>query len=108
VTPGSGRAEIGLTGNDDFHFMVSPNGASWIDAITVDKRTGYAGFGTASPEVPFHVNAGPANVAFRPQGTDPTIVFQIMDDTTLARGNGPIFLLRARDNAQFYTPGQRS
>jgi len=29
----SGRAEIGLTGDDNFHFKVSPNGSSWIDAI---------------------------------------------------------------------------
>ena len=36
----SGRAEIGLTGDDDFHFKVSPDGSSWLDAITIDKTTG--------------------------------------------------------------------
>ncbi|MEX0752822.1 MAG: DUF2793 domain-containing protein [Xanthobacteraceae bacterium] len=36
----SGRAEIGLTGDDDFHFKVSPDGASWLDAIVIDKDTG--------------------------------------------------------------------
>lgn len=36
----SGRAEIGLTGDDNFHFKVSPDGSSWLDAITIDKSTG--------------------------------------------------------------------
>jgi hypothetical protein len=35
----SGRAEIGLSGDDDFHFKVSPDGSSWLDAITLDKST---------------------------------------------------------------------
>lgn len=36
----SSRAEIGLTGDDDFHFKVSPDGSTWYDAITIDKDTG--------------------------------------------------------------------
>lgn len=36
----SGRAEIGLTGDDDFHFKVSPNGTSWNDAIIINKTSG--------------------------------------------------------------------
>lgn len=36
----SGRAEVGLTGDDDFHLKVSPDGSSWTDAITLDKTTG--------------------------------------------------------------------
>jgi hypothetical protein len=36
----SGRAEIGLTGDDDFHFKVSPNGTSWNDSIIIDKTSG--------------------------------------------------------------------
>ena len=31
----SGRAEFGLTGDDDFHIKVSPDGASWNDALSV-------------------------------------------------------------------------
>jgi hypothetical protein len=47
----SGRAEIGLTGDDDFHFKVSPDGSSWLDALTVDKSTAKlaAGQGFTSP-----------------------------------------------------------
>jgi len=36
----SGRAEIGLTGDDDFHFKVSADGSSWLDAIAIDRTTG--------------------------------------------------------------------
>jgi hypothetical protein len=38
----SGRAEIGLCGDDDFHFKVSPDGSSWIDALVLDRATGAA------------------------------------------------------------------
>jgi hypothetical protein len=40
----SGRAEIGLTGDDDFHFKTSPDGSTWIDALVLDKTTGSARF----------------------------------------------------------------
>ncbi len=36
----SGRAEIGLTGDDDFHFKVSPDGSSWVESMKIDKTTG--------------------------------------------------------------------
>ena len=38
----SGRAEIGLTGDDGFHVKVSPDGAAWTDALVLDKTTGAA------------------------------------------------------------------
>lgn len=40
----SGRAEIGLTGDDDFHFKVSPDGAAWHEAMVVDKDDGAVTF----------------------------------------------------------------
>lgn len=40
----SGRAEIGLTGDDDFHFKVSPDGSSWIEALTIAAATGKVSF----------------------------------------------------------------
>lgn len=36
----SGRAEFGLTGDDDFHLKVSSNGSSWIDALAVARSSG--------------------------------------------------------------------
>src|ERR1044071_8961021 len=38
----SGHAEIGLTGDDDFHFKTSPDGSTWTDALVLDKATGAA------------------------------------------------------------------
>ena len=40
----SGRAEIGLTGDDDFHFKVSPDGSAWFDSIRIDRTTGKVSF----------------------------------------------------------------
>jgi hypothetical protein len=36
----SGRAEIGLTGSDDFTLKTSPDGAAWTNALNLDKTTG--------------------------------------------------------------------
>jgi hypothetical protein len=38
----SGRAEIGLAGDDDFHFKVSSDGSAWIDALVIDNASGSA------------------------------------------------------------------
>jgi hypothetical protein len=36
----SGRAEMGLAGDDDYRFKVSPDGTAWYEAIVIDKDTG--------------------------------------------------------------------
>lgn len=36
----SGRAEMGLAGDDDFRVKVSADGAAWRDAILIDRTTG--------------------------------------------------------------------
>ncbi len=36
----SGRAEIGLAGDDDFHFKVSPDGSTWYDTFVIDRSSG--------------------------------------------------------------------
>jgi len=40
----SARAEIGLSGNDDFTFKVSPDGAVFHDSIIIDKTNGEVSF----------------------------------------------------------------
>ena len=40
----SGRAELGLSGDDDFHFKVSPDGTTWKEAILIDRSTGSVSF----------------------------------------------------------------
>jgi hypothetical protein len=36
----SGRAQIGLCGDDNFHFKVSPNGSTWYDALDLVNSSG--------------------------------------------------------------------
>lgn len=36
----SGRAEMGLAGDDDFHIKVSADGSSWHEALSIDAGTG--------------------------------------------------------------------
>lgn len=36
----SGRAEFGLTGDDDFHVKVSADGSTWNEAIVIDRTSG--------------------------------------------------------------------
>jgi hypothetical protein len=40
----SGRAELGLTGDDDFHFKVSADGSTGKEAIVIDRSTGVTTF----------------------------------------------------------------
>ena len=50
-----GRAEIGLTGSDDFAFKVSPDGATWFTALTIDRSTGAVSLpNTQVPSDPVH------------------------------------------------------
>ncbi len=44
----SGRAEMGLTGDDDYHFKVSADGSVWNEAIVIDKDTGEVSFPNTS------------------------------------------------------------
>ncbi len=36
----SGRAELGLAGDDDFHFKVSADGSSWTEAMVIEAASG--------------------------------------------------------------------
>jgi hypothetical protein len=79
----SGRAEIGTTGDDKFHFKVSADGSAWTDAMVIDS-SGRLGCGTATPEDRLHVS-GNAN---------PSI---IVHNTNTAQFNGAAFALRGPD-----------
>ncbi len=78
----SGRAEIGLTGDDDFHFKVSPDGSAWRDAIQIDCNTGdpkfsSGKFNVATTTTPASLNDGDiwfdgANLRMRVGGSTKT------------------------------------
>lgn len=42
----SGRAEFGLAGSDDFTLKVSPDGAAWVSALSIDRTSGALGLAT--------------------------------------------------------------
>ncbi len=52
----SGRAEIGLVGDDNFHFKVSPDGSTFYDAMVIAAAGGAVSF-LASPTAPTQAQA---------------------------------------------------
>lgn len=52
----SGRAELGLAGEDSLSLKVSADGAAWREAWRVDPATGFFGMGgVTSPAAPLHL-----------------------------------------------------
>lgn len=68
----SGRAEIGLTGNDDLTVKVSADGSSWSEAIIIDRSTGRVGIGTPAPDFPVEVRGAQATAAVTRAAADAT------------------------------------
>ncbi|MBY0610684.1 MAG: DUF2793 domain-containing protein [Beijerinckiaceae bacterium] len=52
----SGRAEMGLAGDDGFHLKVSADGASWREALTVDRASGIVSFPQGAIGTPISQN----------------------------------------------------
>lgn len=50
----SGRAEMGLAGNDDFAIKVSADGGSWVSALAVDGATGHVALGHGAAQAALH------------------------------------------------------
>lgn len=46
---GSGRGEMGLTGNDDLRLKVSPDGSQWFDALVVNRSNGSVSLPNTAP-----------------------------------------------------------
>ncbi len=56
----SGRAEFGLSGDDNWRVKVSPDGVSWSEAVTVMAASGFVGIGATDPQAPLHVEGDDA------------------------------------------------
>ncbi|WP_411816577.1 DUF2793 domain-containing protein [Hyphococcus sp. DH-69] len=50
----SGRAEFGLTGDDNFHLKTSADGSSWQNAVVIDTQNVRMGLGI-TPTARFHI-----------------------------------------------------
>ena len=70
----SGRAELGLIGDDNLALKVSPDGSAWTTALSVDRTTGYmqtaAGiaFGAAQQTTEYSGTAATPNVQINSTG----------------------------------------
>lgn len=51
----SGRAELGLCGDDKLHLKVSGDGAAWSDALVVDNTNARVGLGVTAPAERLHI-----------------------------------------------------
>lgn len=51
----SGRAEMGLCGDDKLHLKVSPDGAAWSDALVIDNANARVGLGVTAPLERLHI-----------------------------------------------------
>lgn len=58
----SGRAEFGMTGDDNFRVKVSPDGETWNEAIQINRSTGAVGVGGVNPAQMLHICGSAASV----------------------------------------------
>ena len=72
----SGRAELGLTGDDDFHLKVSSDGAAWTEALAVDRASGGIRFLAHSTDV--------ASAATCDIGAAPSLKVRVTGSTTIS------------------------
>ena len=103
----SGRAEMGTTGDDNFHFKVSADGSAWNEAIVVDRSTGRVSL-PATPQLAtltFVIDGGGAAIATGIKG-DLEIPFActINQVTLLADQSGSIVVDIWKDSYANYPP----
>ncbi len=81
----SGRAEIGTTGDDDFHLKVSGDGASWFEALSVNRNTGVVSLPQGVGALP---TFAPAANGLVPASGGGTVNFLRADGAWAAAGGG--------------------
>jgi hypothetical protein len=104
----SGRAEIGLTGDDDLRVKVSADGASWTEALAIDRTDGRVRF----PQGLVHDQTGlpvaqyipsPVREIWRVDASRPGTPRTY----TLAAANGTTLTLGAAQVAEIFTVGMQ-
>ncbi len=96
----SGRAELGLTGDDNLHIKVSPDGTTWFEALRVDGAAGNVGLNCA-PLKPLHVNQGATAASASLLGSSDRGLFTAEAGSALA-------LVCASDTARYGMIGRRA
>lgn len=104
----SGRAEMGLTGSDDFAFKVSADGSTFVDAITIDAETGVPDFPQTSLLTGFAMNLFQDSGRFAGNGALDVTIGGFAWPGYLTVYNGATPLAHAKfvqDNATYGGPG---
>ena len=86
----SGRAEMGLTGNDDFSVKVSPDGNAWKRGLSVEAATGLTlARGLMSQRV---VLADDTAVAIQPPSNGGFVLVLVVDEVVTLATHAAIFV----------------
>jgi hypothetical protein len=102
-TAWSGRAEMGLAGNDDFSIKVSPDGGAWHTALSADRATGrvtttalaIAAAGEGESGLKFgNLNAASAPVA----PNNRTLSLNDDGDVVLSKAGFPVYTMNGVDS----------
>jgi hypothetical protein len=90
----SGRAEIGLTGDDNFHLKVSSNGSTWIDALDISGTSGVvsATMGFSGSPDPTYLRGFLAGLILSNDATTPNTVLDI--SAGVANADDSSFLMK--------------
>jgi hypothetical protein len=84
----SGRAEVGLIGDDNVAIKVSPDGSSWITAVIIDKGNGNVGLGIAPTDALHIYRAGAACFRLETDAACDFIVSRFSTNTSAPAFNG--------------------
>lgn len=81
----SGRAELATAGDDKMHLKLSPDGASWTEALVADPATGNVGIGTPTPlallDVAGPIRVGSVTVSALPAAAAAGQIVYVTDET---------------------------
>ena len=94
----SGRAEVGLSGNDDLSIKVSADGSTWAEALRIDRAT-------ARPDFPQGLSAASLNgdaLTQTPRDATPGRLLKVGDSATLLSAS-PALRVQAGGSADALT-----
>ncbi len=106
----SGRAEIGLTGDDDFHLKVSPDGSTFYESMVADRASGKLKFPAGIADV----HTGALVSTFLPVPVVPELwrIDAARPATprtyTISAVSGSTLTLTTGDIAQIFTTGMQN
>jgi hypothetical protein len=93
----AGRAEIGLAGDDNFHFKVSADGSTWRDALSIAAATGAvsAAFGFVGAPDPSYLRGYFSGLTLSNDATAPSSVLDIAAGVANASDSSALMKLPA-------------